>query len=431
MWTAGVLIATLCLSCSDNNGITSPLGSGDTDPSGDDSNAEYNIERTLSDGAQRNTIAFDALAFLTGNRGAQSFYPPGKVADYSGFQFLRDNDPTELGHNTDFVTIVAFNVLHLLTDEQLSDMVDRAGSQVSLINEYAYARFALIDAFRRLLDGDLPEGSAGLDRASVLAESAEIYRIDGEISYDRAELFGGIIRSMTAAQRAALDNLKGLSGVGNWDRTLEDPLRDRQLPRDVHVAVMTYASEMFSWYAGSVVADTYFCPERQGTYFGSFYLKDWPAMGNPNYTIDEQLTARAGEDFLRVLTREQEEIIAGLVDTQKADLYGIVETRTAVSTELRRFMSEETIDREAVMSMSELYGELDGSIVYEYATSFAEVAESLSPSQWAELNSIVEAIGYLPPEGAFLYSEPVAMPAIESTDFLFGMTGTRTLKGLR
>ena len=28
---------------------------------------EYNIERTISDGAQRQTIAFDALAFLTGN----------------------------------------------------------------------------------------------------------------------------------------------------------------------------------------------------------------------------------------------------------------------------------------------------------------------------------------------------------------------------
>ena len=25
-----------------------------------------------------------------------------------------------------------------------------------------------------------------------------------------------------------------------------------------------------SWYAGSVTADVYFCPERQGTYFGSF-----------------------------------------------------------------------------------------------------------------------------------------------------------------
>lgn len=39
----------------------------------------FTIERTLSDGAQRNTIAFDALAFLTGDLGSDSFFPPGKL----------------------------------------------------------------------------------------------------------------------------------------------------------------------------------------------------------------------------------------------------------------------------------------------------------------------------------------------------------------
>ena len=82
------------------------------------------IAQTLSDGAQRNTIAFDGLAFLTGNLGSQSFLPPGKVADYSGFQYLRDNDPTNLGHNTDFVTIVAFNVLHILSSTQVAEIVE-------------------------------------------------------------------------------------------------------------------------------------------------------------------------------------------------------------------------------------------------------------------------------------------------------------------
>ena len=56
------------------------------------------ITQTLSDGGQRNTIAFDGLAFLTGNLGADSFFPPGKVADFWGFQYLRDNDPTGMGH---------------------------------------------------------------------------------------------------------------------------------------------------------------------------------------------------------------------------------------------------------------------------------------------------------------------------------------------
>jgi hypothetical protein len=381
---------------------------------------QYNIERTIADQAQQNTIAFDGLAFLTGNLGGQSFLPPGKVADYSGFQYLRDNDPTQLGHNTDFVTIIAFNVLNILTTEQIDRLVARAQVQVDLINEYAYKRFPLMKAFRRLFENDLPSGATGLDREAVMSYSADLYRIDGEISYDRAKLMGGIVRSFTAKQRASLDSLKALNGIGNWDRTLSDPLRDLHLEHDVNVAVMTYASEMFSWYAGSVEGDVYFCPERQGTYFGSFYLKDWPAMGNPNYTIDEQLTARAGEEFLAVLTPAQSDQVKNLVELQRADLYEIVDRREDVSIQLRRFMTEEEIDSTAVMNLSERYGELDGEIVYFYATCFAEIGQALSSGQQANLTALADSLGYIPATGAFLYSQPIDMLEIENTDFLFG-----------
>jgi phosphatidylethanolamine-binding protein (PEBP) family uncharacterized protein len=385
---------------------------------------EYTIERTLADGAQRNTIAFDGLAFLTGNLGGQSFLPPGKVADYSGFQYLRDNDPTQMGHNTDFVTIVAFNLLNILTQEQIDLLVTRAQSQVDRINEYAYQRFPLMQAFRRQLEGDLPAGTTGLDREAVMTYLAGLYRIDGEISYDRAQLLGGIVRSLTADQKAALSALKNLGGVGNWNRTLPDPLAALHLDHDVNVAVMTYASEMYSWYAGSVEADTYFCPERQGTYFGSFYLKDWPAMGNPNYTIDEQLTARAGESFLAILTPTQQAMITGLVDSQKAALYALVDERRAISTELRRFMSASTIDSAAVMSLSEQYGRLDGEISCRYATAFAQVYALLSTDQKAQLVALADSLGYLPATGAFLYSQPIPMPTIPNSDFLFGTQGS-------
>lgn len=380
---------------------------------------EYTIDRTLSDGAQRNTIASDGLAFLTNNLGAQSFLPPGKVADFSGFQYLRDNDPTKMGHNTDFVTIIAFNVLHNLTQNQISQMVARAQDQVNLINEYAYKRFPLLKAFRRQLEGDIPQGSSGLSKSAVMAYSAELYRIDGHISYDRARLLGGIIRSFSSTQRAAFDGLRALNGAGHWNRTLTDPLRGLNLPHDVNVAVMTYASEMYSWYAGSVEADVYFCPERQCTYFGSFYLKDWPAMGNPNYTIDEGLTARAGEDFLNVLASPQKALVTGLVDIQRNDLYEMVERRRDISAQLRRFMIEESIDSAAVMALAGRYGELDGEIAYYYATQFADVAQTLSSAQHAQLATIVDALGYSHASGAFLYSQPITMPEIPDTDFLF------------
>jgi hypothetical protein len=379
----------------------------------------YNIERTLSEGGQRNTIAFDGLAFLTNNLGAQSFLPPGKVADFSGFQYLRDNDPTQMGHNTDFVTIVAFNVLHILAQSQLDQMITRAQYQVDLMNHYAYQRFPLMKAFRRQLEGDIPSGTTALSRTAVMNYSADLYEIDGQISYDRAKLMGRIIRSFTVAQRAAMDSLKTKGGVGNWNRTLSDPLQGLNLPQDVNVAVMTYASEMYSWYAGSVDADVYFCPERQGTYFGSFFLKDWPAMGNPNYTINEQLTASAGENFLRMLADSQRAMITGLVDIQKGDMNDIVARRRAISNQLRQFMAEETIDSAAVMSLSRQYGQLDGEIVYNYATHFAAVAHALSYTQRSQVTALADSMGYVNPTGAFLYSQPIEMPEIVNADFLF------------
>ena len=297
----------------------------------------YGIERTLSDGGQRNTIAFDGLAFLTGNLGAQSSLPPGKVADFAGFQYLRDNDPTNMGHSTNFLTIIAFNVMHILTSDQINLMIERARTHVPQINEYAYKRFPLMDAFRRVLEGNIPAGTTGLDKDAVMRYSAELYRLDGHISYARMQLFGSILRALTPQQQAAFEELKALNGIGHWNRSLSDPLQNFHLEHDVHVAVMTYASEMYSWYAGSVEADTYFCPERQGTYFGSFYLKASSTTGDPDFPIDEQLTARAGEDFLLVLTDSQSQLMEDLVDVQRNDLHGIVAKRQAIATQLRRF----------------------------------------------------------------------------------------------
>ena len=71
----------------------------------------FTMAQTISDGAQRTTLAFSGLAMMTGNLEAQSFFPPGKVADYTGFQYLRDNDPDNMGHNTSFQTRVANNVI--------------------------------------------------------------------------------------------------------------------------------------------------------------------------------------------------------------------------------------------------------------------------------------------------------------------------------
>jgi hypothetical protein len=166
---------------------------------------------------------------------------------------------------------------------------------------------------------------------------SQAYELDGQISYERAAVMGPILAGLTDAQRTSLDAMAG-AGMAAWPSVEEAP-ELRNLSRDEKVAVMTYGADLFSWYAGSMEADVYFCPERHGTYFGSFYLKDAPAVGNPGYSIDTRLTADLGDALLEALDRTQGGLVRGLVDAQRSSLTGIVETRRSVATELRSFLA--------------------------------------------------------------------------------------------
>lgn len=393
-----------------------------SNPPQDDKNqpaqGSYTMEQTLSDNAQEMTIAFDGLAFLTGDLGSDSFFPPGKVADFWGFQYLRDNDPSEMGHNTDFLTKASLNMLSILDADQTAQLIALAEGQVDSINEYGYQRFVLMTAFRRLYEGDHPDGTTGLDQEAVQAFSAELYRLDGEISYERAQVMGDILYNLNTEQKAYLDDMVG-QGMLSWP-DVEEPAELRGLNHDEKVAVMTYAGDMFSWYAGSIEADVYFCPERQGTYFGSFYMKDAPAVGNPGYSIGTNITGDMGKAFLQTLASEQAEIITELVDTQKPDLYEIVDVREQVSMELRKFLNGESADKETVLQLMAYYGELDGAIVYNYAISFVEVGQTLTDPQMAQLMELrYQTLGDFTPQAAFLYAETINFPDVPNTDFLF------------
>ena len=409
------------------NPIGTQPGTGQPDQNGnqpggqplDANGSAYNIEQAISDKAQGMTISYDALAFLTGDLGADSFFPPGKVADFWGFQYLRDSDPSQMGHAGEFLTSAAMNMLNTLTAAQRAQLVALAKGQVSSINEYGYKRFVLMEAFRRLVDGELPSGTTGLSEDAVKTYSAELYQLDGEISYTRAQLMGTLINSMSADQKAHLDAMKG-KGMQEWP-SLEEPADIKGLDRDVKVAVMTYAADMFSWYVGSVDADVYFCPERHGTYFGSFYLKDIHAMSDPTYAIPTNLTGDMGEAMLQKLNTNQAQLITGLVDSQKPSLQGIVDTRQAIATELRKFKDGSTADQATILGLMDKYGAYDGEIIYNMAVNFAKVSQSLTADQKAQLTAMrTELLSDLShPTGAYLYSQAVAMPSIPNTDFLF------------
>jgi len=112
---------------------------------------------------------------------------------------------------------------------------------------------------------------------------------------------------------------------------------------------MTYASEMFAWYAGSIDADTYFCPERHGMYFGGFGMKTAPAMGKQDYSISTSLTGDSGQAFLATLDDKQRKLITDIPDLQRKDLNEIVKTRRAIATELRHFQTGDSADKDKVL----------------------------------------------------------------------------------
>ena len=409
---------------------------------------QYTTTQSISDGAQRTTIAFSGLGMITGNLEAQSFFPPGKVADYTGFQYLRDNDPDNMGHNTSFLTRVANNVIYILNDNQFQQLKTLASAQVQQINEYGYKRYPLMKAFRRTLERDFPPGSPGLNLNTVKKASRELYLIDGQISFDRAVLYANILNSLSASQKQYLDSMKG-KGWGSWPDISDDQIKSKMagLPQGTSVAVMTYAGDLFSWYAGSLDADVYFCPERHGTYYGSFYMKDAPAVGHEGYSIDEQITAVAGSALSDAskgyVTTEQATLMSALVEKQRDNLYAssgdnIVKLRTQIATLLRSLLTPSTSADQVkvqVLQLSQTYGDLDGENNYYYVTTFSEVNQSLTPAQMEKLVTLRKSIlagkyadgttfDYTVCTTPYLYSAVVTdlstlTPYINNTDYLF------------
>ena len=414
--TMGCAMAAFCIICLMIGAVSAASTPGPIQ--GGNGIQPYTISQTISDQAQMMTLSFDALAFMTGDACSDTFLPPGKVADYAGFQYLRDNDKTQMGHNTDFVTRTADNVLITLNDEQLAKFIALSKEESTLSDQYGLMRFPLMIAFRNAFAGTTPSESSGLDKAAVMAYSGKLYDVDASISLDRAKTYASVINSLNSTQRAYLDNMKS-GGL------LSYPVVDasevlKNSGQGNSVAMRTYASEMFAWYAGSVDADVYFCPERQATYFGSFYMKDAPAMGNAGYSISTTLTGDSGETFLSYLTDAQREKITSLVDLQRADLNEIVATRQAIATELRRPLTGGTIDENLVRTLSARYGALDGEISYYYATHFADVEKTLTADQKAKMVALRNLTGYTC-NGAYLYSQPISMPQNIPSNFLFGV----------
>lgn len=387
--------------------------------------SRYSIAQAISDKAQLHTIAFSGLAFITGDFGASTFMPPGKVCDFFGFQYMRDIDQGQKGHNPAFLNRVAGNVIHTLDEKQLQTMMSLAEEQAPLYEKLARMRLPLIQAFCRELRQDRPKGSGGLDEKAVASYLGDLYALDGEVSYRRAEALGALAHSLSSEQKNAFKKLK-FGDFASWpDIDERDALRSRGRgkPQLVNVAFMTYASEFYSWYAGNLEADTYFCPERHGTYFGGFYMKDMPAMGKRDYDIGLNVTGDSGRAFLDVLTPKQRTAITSILDKQRASLAEVVTVRRKISTLLRQFLENKRPAKTDVVALCRRYGQLDGSMSTWYASAFAEVNRSLTSAQREELTRIRNLPGYRSAPW-YLYSRAMNdAPDVGDTDRFFGKGG--------
>ncbi|MBF0495014.1 MAG: hypothetical protein HQK58_00335 [Deltaproteobacteria bacterium] len=379
-----------------------------------DDRQRYSIEQAISDQAQLHTIAFNGLAFLTGDFGSSTFIPPGKVSDFFGFQYMRDIDAAGKGHNPMFLDRIAGNVLRILSEDQRRRFYEAAREQELLMKNIALKRFPLIAAFHKQL-----VGNTGLNREAVMAYCADLFALDATLAFRRAKVFGELVRSFTAEQKRNLGRLK-FGDFNTWPDVDREEVR-RLLPRGssklVSVGYMTLASEFFSWYAGSIEADTYFCPERHGTYFGGFYLKDMPAMGRRDYDISTSLTGDSGATFLNVLDTSQRSRLTDVLDRQRKTLRDIVEVRRTISTRLRGFLRGEIPAEQEIVTLGKRYGRLDGELAYEYATAFASTYKTMDAGQKESIRSLRHT--QTNEKGtAFLYSDRIPMPNIPDSAFL-------------
>ena len=188
---------------------------------------KYSIEQAMSDSAQLHTIAFNGLAFITGNFGAATFIPPGKVCDFFGFQYMRDIDVAQKGHNPKFLDRVAGNVLQTLNDGQRAIFEKAARQEADQLNTLAEKRLPLIKAFCRELDGAIPSGSSGLNKDAVTQYVGDIFAFDAELSYNRAQVFGQIVSSLTTEQKEYLAKMK----FGDFNTWPEVDMDKYKLPR--------------------------------------------------------------------------------------------------------------------------------------------------------------------------------------------------------
>ena len=134
-------------------------------------------------------------------------------------------------------------------------------------------------------------------------------------------------------------------------------------------------------------------------------MKDFPAMGNPDYYISTALTGDSGRDFMATLTSEQAAFVHVSMNEQRPLLKQIVEIRKTVALELRKAITGQTPDKNLVYTSIQKYGELDAEMSLSMAKAFAQIYQTLTTEQRKQLIKIRNQSQL--PSSVYLYSDPI------------------------
>ena len=162
-----------------------------------------------------------------------------------------------------------------------------------------------------------------------------------------ATLFAGLLDWSIRLEDAGVRLILGLSilAAGGWIswRLLVRPLR-RQIS-DVEIALRI--EKRYPGFNDSLASTVQFLEADHD-----------PKLGSP--AMQKQVVERTVRQVKQV------------------NLSDIVETRRAIATELRRFFTSPSADKEKMLALCRHYGELDGDLSYLYATHFAGVGKTLT-----------------------------------------------------
>jgi hypothetical protein len=350
---------------------------------------------------------------------ADTFFPPGELIDFWGFQWIRDTDVDGQGHNSNYAAYAANAILNVLNDTQKGWILDHSYTQVGVLNISSISLANMTSStYDGLVYGRLPFQMAVRDsralnmvKSRVVKYFGSMYLLAGRVAISRAKLFVRLKNSLNPTQ---LQTLNSYTGFYSFPSTSTDTFCSKANGEYVGLMYKTVAGDFLAWFKGNQLRDAYFAPERVASYFGLFYLKDIISLERNalglSTTIDSALTGNYGLNLQKLLNGDQRPFMTNLLNSELPYAYKLYYARSNITSLLRGFVSG-SVNETLILSFAKQIGEYDGAISYFAALALNGIKATLNQTQVANFASLIEE--EIPKcEGYYYLSYNLPMPAV-------------------